>query len=66
MHGEKACDVVLISHGHLLRAFVKRWLKLPMDMPLSLMLEPGGIGVLRSVLYEEAFVERIQLTGYQL
>jgi broad specificity phosphatase PhoE len=47
MHGEKACDVVLVAHGHLLRAFVKRWLKYPMEFPLSMMLEPGGIGVLR-------------------
>lgn len=47
MHGEKACNVLLIAHGHILRAFVKRWLKLPLDMPLSLMLEPGGIGILR-------------------
>lgn len=47
MNGEMACDVVIVSHGHLLRAFVKRWLQYPMDMRLPLMLEPGGIGVLR-------------------
>ncbi|KAL8631767.1 hypothetical protein Q9189_002465 [Teloschistes chrysophthalmus] len=47
MHGEMACDIVIISHGHLLRAFVKRWLQYPMDTQLPLMLEPGGIGVLR-------------------
>ncbi|KAL8711284.1 MAG: hypothetical protein Q9220_004181 [cf. Caloplaca sp. 1 TL-2023] len=46
MHGEKAADVVLISHGHLLRALVKRWLHLPMETALSLMHEPGGIGIL--------------------
>ncbi|KAI4264200.1 MAG: hypothetical protein L6R42_000666 [Xanthoria sp. 1 TBL-2021] len=46
MHGERPCDVVLISHGHLLRGFIKRWLRFPLHMPLSLMLEPGGIGVL--------------------
>ncbi|KAJ5907463.1 hypothetical protein N7495_000145 [Penicillium taxi] len=46
MHGEKDCDIVLFSHGHLLRAFTKRWLKYPMDFPLSLMLEPGAVGVL--------------------
>ncbi|KAJ9635521.1 hypothetical protein H2199_008524 [Coniosporium tulheliwenetii] len=46
MHGEKACDVVLVAHGHILRAFVKRWLKYPMEFPLSMMLEPGGVGVL--------------------
>ncbi|KAI9670915.1 MAG: hypothetical protein M1817_003800 [Caeruleum heppii] len=46
MQGGKAADVVLVAHGHLLRAFVKRWLKYPMDFPLSMMLEPGGIGIL--------------------
>lgn len=49
MHGEKHCDVVLVAHGHLLRAFVKRWLKYPMEFPLSMMLEPGAVGALRSV-----------------
>lgn len=47
MHGEKDSNVILVAHGHILRAFVKRWLKYPLDMPLSLMLEPGGIGILR-------------------
>ena len=47
MNGENPCDVVLVAHGHLLRAFVKRWLKYPMEFPLSMMLEPGAIGVLR-------------------
>ena len=50
MHGENDCEVVLIAHGQILRAFVKRWLKYPLDMPISLMLEPGGIGILRQVL----------------
>ena len=47
MHGEKDCNVILVAHGHILRAFIKRWLKYPLDMPLSLMLEPGAIGILR-------------------
>ncbi|KAE8391565.1 histidine phosphatase superfamily [Aspergillus alliaceus] len=46
MHGENPCDVVLIAHGHLLRAFTKRWLGYPMEFPLSMMLEPGAVGVL--------------------
>jgi sedoheptulose-bisphosphatase len=37
-------DVVVVAHGHILRAFVKRWLKYPLDFPLSMMLEPGGVG----------------------
>ncbi|KKA19171.1 Phosphoglycerate mutase [Rasamsonia emersonii CBS 393.64] len=41
MHGEPGpADVVLVAHGHILRAFVKRWLGHPLDFPLSLMLEP--------------------------
>lgn len=46
MNGEKSCDIVLVAHGHLLRAFVKRWLGYPMEFPLAMMLEPGGVGVL--------------------
>jgi len=46
MHGKKPADVIVIAHGHCLRAFVKRWLKFPMEFPLSMMLEPGGVGVL--------------------
>ncbi|KAI9769726.1 MAG: hypothetical protein M1839_003602 [Geoglossum umbratile] len=47
MHGGQPADVLLVAHGHLLRAFVKRWLNLSMEFPLAMMLEPGGIGVLR-------------------
>jgi sedoheptulose-bisphosphatase len=39
-----------VAHGHILRAFVKRWLLKPMDEPLSLMMSPGAVGVLRLVL----------------
>lgn len=46
MHGENACDVLLVAHGHNLRSFVRRWLNYPIDFPLSAMLEPGGIGIL--------------------
>lgn len=46
MHGEAPADVVLVAHGHLLRAFTKRWLGYPMEFPLSMMLEPGGVGIL--------------------
>ncbi|PWY84817.1 phosphoglycerate mutase [Aspergillus heteromorphus CBS 117.55] len=46
MHGENPSDVVLIAHGHTLRAFTKRWLGYPMEFPLSMMLEPGAVGVL--------------------
>jgi len=42
--GEPA-DVVLVAHGHILRAFVKRWLGYPLNFRLLLILEPGGVGV---------------------
>ena len=62
MHGEKAADVLLvrsrqfksdstlttaqIAHGHFCRAFAKRWLNYPIEFPLSMMMEPGAVGVL--------------------
>ncbi|KAF2106232.1 phosphoglycerate mutase [Lophiotrema nucula] len=46
MHGEKAVDIVVVAHGLILRAFVKRWLKYPLDMPLPMMMSPGAIAVL--------------------
>lgn len=46
MHGEKAVDVVVVAHGHILRAFAKRWIGFDLGMPLPLMLEPGAVGVL--------------------
>ena len=52
MHSEKgACDVLLVAHGHLLRAFVKRWLNFPLNTELGMMLEPGAVGVLRYVVF---------------
>lgn len=46
MHDDAPKDIVLVAHGHLTRAFAKRWLGYPMEFPLSLMMEPGGVGVL--------------------
>ena len=46
MHGEKGVDVVLIAHGHILRAFAKRWVGFELGMRLPMMLEPGAVGVL--------------------
>ena len=36
-------DVLVVAHGHILRAFVKRWLGLEMGSNVELMLEPGGV-----------------------
>ena len=41
--GENGCDVLIVAHGHSLRAFVKRWLKLELGSNVELMLEPGGV-----------------------
>ncbi|CAG8949516.1 hypothetical protein HYFRA_00007748 [Hymenoscyphus fraxineus] len=46
MHGEKGVDVLLIAHGHILRAFAKRWIGFPLSTSLPMMLEPGAIGIL--------------------
>lgn len=46
MNGEEAADVMVIAHGHSLRAFAKRWIGFEMGMRLPLMLEPGAVGVL--------------------
>ncbi|KAJ9604677.1 hypothetical protein H2200_010791 [Cladophialophora chaetospira] len=36
-------NIVVVAHGHILRAFVKRWLKFDLETKLELMLEPGGV-----------------------
>lgn len=36
-------DVLVIAHGHILRAFVKRWLGCDLHSNLEFMLEPGGV-----------------------
>lgn len=41
--GNRISDVMVVAHGHILRAFVKRWLALPLESGLNLMLEPGGV-----------------------
>ncbi|KAL4878086.1 histidine phosphatase superfamily [Aspergillus karnatakaensis] len=46
MDGSKPADVVLVAHGHILRAFVKRWLNYPLETPLSMMISPGAVGIL--------------------
>lgn len=36
-------DVLIVAHGHILRAFVKRWLGLHMATGIEMMLDPGGV-----------------------
>lgn len=44
--GGEAKDVVLITHGHTTRAFAKRWMGFEVSSPMSLMMDPGAVGVL--------------------
>lgn len=46
MHGEKDVDIVLIAHGHILRAFAKRWIEYDLAVRLPIMVEPGAVCVL--------------------
>lgn len=42
-------DVLIVAHGHILRAFAARWIKKDIANNPSLILEAGGVGTLRSV-----------------
>ncbi|KAF1998175.1 phosphoglycerate mutase [Amniculicola lignicola CBS 123094] len=46
MNGEKPVDAVLVAHGLVLRCFMKRWLKLPLDAELPMIFSPGAISIL--------------------
>jgi len=46
MDGGDAPDVLVVAHGHILRAFTKRWLRYAMEVPFSMMMEPGAIGIM--------------------
>ena len=43
-------DVLLVAHGHILRAFAARWIKKNIADNPSLLLEAGGVGTLRFVV----------------
>ena len=40
------CDVLIVAHGHILRAFAMRWIGRPLTST-AFILEPGGVGTLR-------------------
>lgn len=42
----KNCDVLIVAHGHILRAFAMRWIQKPLT-DTSFLLEAGGVGTLR-------------------
>jgi len=45
VNGGDAPNVLVVAHGHILHAFVKRWLQYDMAFPFTMM-EPGAIGLL--------------------
>ncbi|RDW91213.1 hypothetical protein BP5796_02378 [Coleophoma crateriformis] len=66
MHGEKGVDVIIIAHGHILRAFAKRWIGFELGMRLPMMLEPGAVGVLsyeHHKVDEPAFLLGVNMGG---
>ncbi|OAQ64959.1 histidine phosphatase superfamily, clade-1 [Pochonia chlamydosporia 170] len=44
--GQKPCDVLIVAHGLILRAFAKRWMQYALDFPLPMIMAPGAISVL--------------------
>ena len=44
---QAASDVLLVAHGHILRAFAMRWVGKRLEDGPSLLLETGGVGTLR-------------------
>lgn len=43
-------DVVLVAHGHILRAFAQRWTGRDLDDSPAFLMEAGGVGTLRYVV----------------
>jgi broad specificity phosphatase PhoE len=44
--------VLIVAHGHILRAFAARWVGKRLEDNPSLILEAGGVGTLRYVEME--------------
>jgi len=58
------CDVLIVAHGHILRAFAGRWVGDNIASNPHLVLEAGGVGTLRSVFNTRDL--RAMLTAIQL
>jgi probable phosphoglycerate mutase len=43
MNDSEPKDIVLVAHGHLTRAFAKRWLGFEIGVSLRLMMQPSGV-----------------------
>ncbi|KAI9804913.1 MAG: hypothetical protein M1833_006216 [Piccolia ochrophora] len=44
---DTAADVLVVAHGHILRAFAMRWIGKPLQEGPAMLLEAGGVGTLR-------------------
>lgn len=44
---DEAGDVLIVAHGHILRAFAMRWVQKTLHDGPTLLLEAGGVGTLR-------------------
>jgi len=45
-HKESPGDVVVVAHGHILRALAMRWIGRELTDGVSLLLDAGGVGTL--------------------
>ncbi|MDI1492661.1 MAG: Sedoheptulose 1,7-bisphosphatase [Ramalina farinacea] len=54
-------DVLLVAHGHILRAFAMRWIGRELSSGVSLLLEAGGVGTLS---YEHHRIEEPAILPY--
>lgn len=43
-------DVLIVAHGHILRAFAQRWVGHTLQEGPTFLLEAGGVGTLRYVI----------------
>lgn len=43
----RAGDVIIVAHGHILRAFAMRWAGYALENGPTFLLEAGGVGTLR-------------------
>jgi sedoheptulose-bisphosphatase len=44
-------DILIVAHGHILRAFAMRWVNKTLEDGPSRILEAGGVGTLRQVKF---------------
>jgi sedoheptulose-bisphosphatase len=49
-HDSPRGDVLIVAHGHILRAFAQRWAGMGLADGPTFLLEAGGVGTLRLVL----------------